>query len=48
MISPVTCTTFITYMSDVMREDISAILSNLNFFATAEDGSQARKTGCEK
>ena len=31
-----------------MREDISAILSNLNFFATAEDGSRARITGCEK
>ena len=42
------CATFITFMADTMRDDISAILNNLNFFATAEDGSQARKTGTEK
>ena len=42
------CASFISYMADTMREDISAILGSLNFYATAEDGSQARKTGSEK
>ena len=42
------CVEFILYMSDVMRDDITAILENLNFFAAAEDGSQVRKTQFEK
>ena len=40
------CAMFITYMADVMHEDISTILSNRNIFAIAEYWSQMRKTGC--
>ena len=42
------CVEFISYMADVMRDDITAILENLNFFAATEDGSQTRETQFEK
>ena len=39
---------FISYIAHAVKERVAAILGSSDFLSILTDGSQARKTGCDK